>query len=235
HHENEIAQAEAYGDGQTFAHYWMHNGFITVKQEKMSKSLGNFFTTREILQKFSPEALRLLYCQTLYSAPLNFSEENLVAAEHAVERIKNCIHQIKTANEIAEHQEEFLVNGYFESFESAMDDNFNTPQALAVMFELVKDVNTFLAGTPGLSKANKELILSTFKKLAQDVLGIIDLTETVSADESLVDSLLKIIIEIRNDARAQKRYDVSDKIRDELKKLNIVLEDKKGITTWKKI
>lgn len=231
HHENEIAQSEA-ATGKPFARYWIHFGFLNIDNQKMSKSLGNFFTAREILEKFSAESLRLLYAQSIYSAPLNFSLELLQNSENAIKRIKNSIHQVQTSL-VVEKQEEFNTERFFVSFEEVMDDNFNTPQAVAVFFDFIKDVNSFIAKHNALSLYNREKIIDFFKKVGQDVFGIIDLSEEKSFDDKLVDELMKIIIDIRSLMRAEKRFDIADKIRDELKKLNIELEDKKGITTYK--
>lgn len=231
HHENEIAQSEA-ATGKPFARYWIHFGFLNIDNQKMSKSLGNFFTAREILEKFSAESLRLLYAQSIYSAPLNFSLELLQNSENAIKRIKNSIHQVQTSL-VVEKQEEFNTERFFVSFEEVMDDNFNTPQAVAVFFDFIKEVNSFIAKHNALSLNNREKIIDFFKKVGQDVFGIIHLSEEKSFDDKLVDELMKIIIDIRSIMRAEKRFDIADKIRDELKKLNIELEDKKGITTYK--
>lgn len=231
HHENEIAQSEA-ATGKPFARYWIHFGFLNIDNQKMSKSLGNFFTAREILEKHSAEALRLLYAQTIYSAPLNFSLELLSNAESAVKRIENAWHNVLTA-QLVDVQEDFDVSRFYQEFEEAMDDNFNSPEAIAVIFDFVKEVNSFISKHNALSNSNKEKILAVFKNLAQDIFGIIDLSKEQKIDNQLVDNLMKIIIEIRNQLRLEKRFDLSDKIRDELKKLGIELEDKKGITTYK--
>lgn len=231
HHENEIAQSEA-ATGKPFARYWIHFGFLNIDNQKMSKSLGNFFTAREILEKFSAEALRFLYAQSIYSAPLNFSLELLQNSENAIKRLKNSLHQVETAL-IIEDQEDFNTQRFFDEFEEVMDDNFNTPEAVAVMFDFVKEVNSFIAKHNGLSQINKNKILKFFETIGQDVFGIIDLKEKKSYDDKLVDELMKLIIEIRSLMRSEKRFDIADKIRDNLKKLNIELEDKKGITTYK--
>lgn len=232
HHENEIAQSEA-ATGKEFARYWIHFGFLNIDNQKMSKSLGNFFTTREILEKHSAEALRLLYSQTIYSAPLNFSIELLQNAENALKRVYNSIHQVQTTPITDSEQEIFDTSRFFNEFKEAMDDNFNTPQAVAVIFDLVKEVNSFLAKHEKLNQSNKNLMLDVFKKLASDVLGIVDLDSKKSFDNQLVDKLMNIIIGIRTQLRLEKRFDLADKIRDELKKIDIELEDKKGITTYK--
>lgn len=232
HHENEIAQSEA-ATHKPFAHYWIHFGFLNIDNQKMSKSLGNFFTLRDVLKKFSAEALRFLYCQTLYSAPLNFSDDLLRNSESALKRIKNTIHQIKTSLINDGSQEPFSTKEFYSDFVEVMDDNFNTPQALAVIFDLCKEINLFIAKHENLSNQNKEQMLTTLQNLGGDVLGILNVNEKTNHDEKLLNDLMNIIIDIRNDARKEKRFEVSDKIRDDLKKLNIELEDKKGQTTWK--
>lgn len=232
HHENEIAQSEG-ATGKPFARYWIHFGFLNINNQKMSKSLGNFFTAREILERFSAEALRYLYIQTLYSAPLNFSEDLLVNSENAIRRIENLVNQIITAPIEDKEQETFDTKKYFLEFEEAMDNNFNTPAAAAVLFEFVKDANNFISKHNTLSEKNRQSMLEVIQRLGEDVLGIVDLSKKQTFDEKLVDELLQIIINIRNIARQEKRFDIADKIRDDLKKLNIELEDKRGITTYK--
>lgn len=232
HHENEIAQSEG-ATGKPFARYWIHFGFLNINNQKMSKSLGNFFTAREILERFSAETLRYLYIQTLYSAPLNFSEDLLVNSENAIRRIENLVNQIITAPIEDKEQETFDTKKYFLEFEEAMDNNFNTPAAAAVLFEFVKDANNFISKHNTLSEKNRQSMLEVIQRLGEDVLGIVDLSKKQTFDEKLVDELLQIIINIRNIARQEKRFDIADKIRDDLKKLNIELEDKRGITTYK--
>lgn len=232
HHENEIAQSEG-ATGKPFARCWIHFGFLNINNQKMSKSLGNFFTTREILERFSAEALRYLYIQTLYSAPLNFSEDLLVNSENAIRRIENLVNQIITAPIEDKEQETFDTKKYFLEFEEAMDNNFNTPAAAAVLFEFVKDANNFISKHNTLSEKNRQSMLEVIQRLGEDVLGIVDLSKKQTFDEKLVDELLQIIINIRNIARQEKRFDIADKIRDDLKKLNIELEDKRGITNYK--
>lgn len=232
HHENEIAQSEG-ATGKPFARYWIHFGFLNINNQKMSKSLGNFFTAREILERFSAEALRYLYIQTLYSAPLNFSEDLLINSENAIRRIENLVSQIITAPSEDKEQEIFDTKKYFLEFELAMDNNFNTPAAAAVLFEFVKDANNFISKHNTLSEKNRQLMLEVIQKLGEDVLGIVDLSQKQTFDEKLIDELLQIIINIRNIARQEKRFDIADKIRDDLKKLNIELEDKRGTTTYK--
>lgn len=231
HHENEIAQSEA-ATGKPFARYWIHFGFLNIDNQKMSKSLGNFFTARDILEKFTPEALRLLYAQSIYSAPLNFSIDLLQNSENAVKRLYNSLHQVETTL-VIDKQENFDTERFYLEFEEAMDDNFNTPQAVAVLFDFVKDVNSFIAKYNGLTLNNKEKILDFFRKIGQDIFNVIDLKSQKLLDDKLVDELMKIIINIRTQMRSEKRFDIADKIRDELKKLNIELEDRKGITTYK--
>ncbi len=170
--------------------------------------------------------------QLPYSAPLNFSIDLLQNSENAIKRLNNSLHQLETSP-VLDSQEDFPVERFYQEFEEAMDENFNTPQAVAVFFDFVKEVNSFLAKYNGVSSANKEKILNVFKQIGEDILGIVNLQKRKSFDDKLLDDLMKIIIDIRSQMRAEKRFDIADKIRDELKKLNIELEDKKGITTYK--
>ncbi len=251
HHENEIAQSEA-ATGQPFARYWMHNGFITVNQEKMSKSLGNFFLVREILAKYQPEVVRFYLLGTHYRSPLDFDDEKLDAASRGLERLKNSLRLLEEAlagkdaggadpdPELAGKLEELRGE-----FEKAMDDDFNTALAIAAMFDLARLINSFLqkydrvptpAGTAALRKA-RELFY-----LFNGVLGILktsDKGEILLAgrdgeDDSLVEKLVQLVIEIRQDARKRKDWTTADGIRDRLKEMGIILEDTPSGVRWKK-
>ncbi len=145
HHENEIAQSEAACNSK-FVKYWIHGGFLNINQEKMSKSLGNFFTAREILKKFSPNAVRLFFSQTHFSGPLSFSEDLLEAAEKGLEKIYNLVDKIENTNSSADSNLAIFENDrYIFAFENAMDDNFNSPQALAVVYDFIRDFNKYLS------------------------------------------------------------------------------------------
>ncbi len=252
HHENEIAQSEA-ATGKPFANYWMHNGFITVNQEKMSKSLGNFFLVREILDKFSPETVRFFLLSTHYRSPLDFDDQKLTAGQRGLERIKNSYRILKeelsksqisdnTGKEVSEFAEK--LEHFKESFEKAMDDDFNTALAIAVWFDLAREINGYInklksAQTKdvfGLKRA-EELFLSFNRVLGifkEDASGGI-IIESPSQDDALTEGLLNLIIEIRQNARKNKDWNTADTIRDRLKDLGIILEDTPEGVRWKKL
>lgn len=243
HHENEIAQSQAYcGDDHSFARYWLHNGFITINQEKMSKSLGNFFTVKEILDKYPAEVLRFFIVSTHYRSPLDFSDARLDEAAASLNRLKNAGDNLKElakmpAKETTDGQaliakaKECKVN-FFE----AMDDDFNTALAIANMFDLAKEINIYYNEvTAGKADCNQEAVkiaLDVFEEMA-DIIGILT-DEDNSADDGLVDNLMNLIIDIRQTARKNKDWATADKIRDELKNIGITLEDSPTGVRWKK-
>jgi len=252
HHENEIAQSEA-ATGQPFARYWMHNGFITVNQEKMSKSLGNFFLVREILSKFPPEVVRFYLLGTHYRSPLDFDDEKLAAAARGLERIKNSIRLLEEAlagrDEGAAARPDPALAARLDElrgeFEKAMDDDFNTALAIGVMFDLAREVNSYLARQDFSGKAEKTAALQKARDLFRDfnsVLGVfkisadgdIQLDEEGEEDRSLVEELIGLIIEVRQEARKKKDWSTADHIRDRLKEMGIVLEDTPSGVRWKK-
>ncbi|MCL2336726.1 MAG: cysteine--tRNA ligase [Firmicutes bacterium] len=251
HHENERAQSEA-ATGQPFVRYWMHNGFITIAQEKMSKSLGNFFLVREILDQFKPEVVRFYLLSAHYRSLLDFDDDKLAAAGKGLERLKNSLRLLDEAlaggdPDIAVAPEAWLSGRLDElrtQFEAAMDDDFNTALATGIMFDLARDVNSFLQG----EKANSPAGLAALKKartlffdfngvlgfLKTDGQGKILLAPPEGEDESLVEELVRMIIQIRQEARQNKDWAAADRIRDQLKELGIVLEDTSSGVRWKK-
>ncbi|WP_071871297.1 cysteine--tRNA ligase [Atopomonas hussainii] len=224
HHENEIAQSEA-ATGKQYANAWMHAGAVRVDGEKMSKSLGNFFTIREVLEKYHPEVVRYLLVSSHYRSPINYAEDSLKEAKAALERFYNALKGLPEAA---------VAGGeaYAERFAQAMDDDFNSPEACAVLFELAREVNrlrdTDLQAAAGLAARLKALA---------EVLGVLQLTpeEFLQAgaagkvDAAEVDAL----IAARLQARADKNWAESDRIRDQLTAMGVVLEDGKGGTTWR--
>lgn len=237
HHENEIAQSEG-ATGKKFVNYWIHFGFLNINDEKMSKSLGNFFTAREIIKKYPAEALRMLYAQTHYGGPLNFSEDLLVSAQKGWEKINNLSHKINTLlkSEIKNDNEiTFNFEEYYNRFSKAMNDDFNTPQAVAVIYDFVRDFNRALTEN---ENPNSDFILKGkefLSKTAEGVLGLIDFEGNKGTSPQLENELIELFIKLRIEAKKDKNYSLSDKIRDELKTLGILLEDSKDGTTYKKI
>jgi len=241
HHENEIAQAEPCIDGsEKFARYWLHNGFITIDNEKMSKSKNNFFTVKDILKEFPGEVIRFFILQTHYRSPLDFSDERLHEAQTALDRLRNVrdvtaelsAHEgeADTAAELAAQAETFL-----QAFDAAMDDDFNTALAISQMFGLGKEINRYHQEVErGLAfdAANFRKAADAFHAMAE-IIGIFE-QEEAPADDGLADALMDLIIGIRQDARAEKNWAVADKIRDGLKEAGIVLEDTPSGVRWKR-
>ncbi|MDD3558395.1 MAG: cysteine--tRNA ligase [Melioribacteraceae bacterium] len=234
HHENEIAQSEACCTDQ-FVRYWVHFGFLNFKEEKMSKSLGNFFTAREILKNHSAEAIRLLFAQTHYHAPLNFSKELLEASEKGLEKLNNLIDsivEIKNSGKLEEDSNKFSFSEFYLEFEQAMDDDLNTPRAVAVIFDFIKHVNKLLTEYP----SSKNLIHSIeifLNKTTDDVLGICNVKENEKNNAaSLEPNLIEILIGIRADAKKNKNFELADKIRNDLAEIGIILKDSKDGTTY---
>jgi cysteinyl-tRNA synthetase len=244
HHENEIAQSEA-ANGKKFVNYWIHFGFLNINNEKMSKSLGNFFTARDVLKHYSAEAIRLLFCQTHYRGPLEFNNELLDSAEKGLEKFENLIERLsphpaplqsaKGGQAGESVNPDFNFNKYYEDFEAAMDDDLNSPQAVAVLFDFVRDVNKTIAENDNLPVEFYANVKEFLSKTAQGVLGIIDLDKSEAEGSSIEKELIELLIRLRNDARKEKNFALSDKIRDGLKELGIELKDSKDGTTYKKV
>ncbi|MGB9802766.1 cysteine--tRNA ligase [Desulfofundulus sp.] len=250
HHENEIAQAEA-ATGQPFVRYWMHNGFITVNQEKMSKSLGNFFLVREILDKFPPEVVRFFLLSTHYRSPLDFDDEKMAAAGRGLDRFKNSIRLLTEALErpsrdrVKPEDEEFIaaLGKYHQDFVAAMDDDFNTALAVAICFELAREVNAYLHNTGEYPcREALEKAMNLFQSF-NEVLGLFRVEEGTgriliegrhAKSNGLEEALLDLLLEVRQQARARKDWATADHIRDRLKELGIILEDTPGGVRWKR-
>ncbi|WP_088228167.1 cysteine--tRNA ligase [Desulfosporosinus sp. FKB] len=241
HHENEIAQTEGYLGGQTFAHYWMHNAFLTINQEKMSKSLGNFFTTRELLAKNSGEVIRFYLLGTHYRSPLDFNDENLGMAQKGLERLQTSVRLAQQALERTEsakneQAEQGLIKAAEEArqaFEKAMDDDFNSALAYAALFELAKTMNGSVQEHPafseGLAKAQKTLI-----ELGE-ILGFDFLhpAQVQVENEEMLSKVMDLVLQIRSKARQKKDWEMSDFIRDVFKAQGIVIEDTPQGARWK--
>ena len=233
HHENEIAQSEA-ANGKEFARYWMHNAFLNIDNRKMSKSLGNFRTVREISEQYDLQVLRFFMLSAHYRSPLNFSAELMEASKNGLERILNATDNLKhllgaaTVEEMsAEEKEAFAkTDAYVEEFEKAMDDDFNTADAIAAIFDLVKYANT--TATAESSKEYLQSLLDRIVKLG-DVLGLI-----LDKKEELLDADIEKLIEERQAARKAKDFARADAIRDELLEKGIILKDTREGVQWKK-
>jgi cysteinyl-tRNA synthetase len=235
HHENEIAQSEA-ANNKPFVKYWIHFGFLNINEEKMSKSLGNFFTARDILKQYSAEAIRLFFSQAHYRGPLNFSEDLIKAAEKGTEKIKNSYDRIieeLNRKKFSQNEINFNFNLWYEKFEQAMDDDFNTSNAIALIFDFAREINKVIDD----DNINEQFLInakSFFDTVVEGVFGLIKSDVDLSSS-SLEEKLLEILIKIRNQAKNEKNYALSDKIRDELNKIGIILQDSKSGTTYKKL
>ncbi|MGN7477659.1 cysteine--tRNA ligase [Solibacillus silvestris] len=232
HHENEIAQSEAHND-KTFARYWMHNGYINIDNEKMSKSLGNFILVHDIRQQIDPQVLRFFMLSVHYRHPINFAQDLVEAAKNGLERIRtsyaNVEHRFASSASLADNSEEWLqkIDQAKVDFENAMNDDFNTANAISVLFELSRIANIYLNET-NTDKVVLQAILNMFDTIGE-VLGIHVKVETVLLDEEI-----EALIEERNQARKNRDFARSDEIRDQLLGMDIVLEDTRQGTRWKR-
>lgn len=228
HHENEIAQSEAANDTE-FARYWMHNGFLKINNEKMSKSLGNFFTVREISEKYPLQVIRFFMLSAHYRSPLNFSADLVEASKNGLERILTAVEklkELKLANEGNDPAIEAELENFVKRYEAAMDDDLNTADAISVIFELIKYTNINVTNdTP---KATVDKALSTVEKLC-DVLGII-----TEKEEELLDSDIEALINERQAARKAKDFAKADEIRNKLADMGITLLDTREGVKWKR-
>lgn len=228
HHENEIAQSEA-ANGTEFARYWMHNGFLKINNEKMSKSLGNFFTVREIAEEYPLQVIRFFMLSAHYRSPLNFSAELVEASKNGLERILTAVDRLKSINGTDGEVDKAAadeMDAFVKKYEDAMDDDLNTADAISVIFELVKYANVNV--TEESSKATVELVLNTIEKLC-DILGII-----TEKKEEILDSDIEALIEERQAARKSKNFARADEIRDQLSSMGIILEDTREGVKWKR-
>ena len=241
HHENEIAQSQAcIGDEHSFAQYWLHNGFITIHNEKMSKSKNNFFTVKDILTEYPGEVVRFFILQTHYRSPLDFSDERLKEAQTSLNRLaqsKGFMDELlaktgssDTAKELAEK-----AAAYVQEFHEAMDDDFNTALAISQIFALSKDINIYYQDVMNKGAAfdseNFAKVAEAYK-LMTGIIGIFEQED--AADDELAGKLMDLIINIRQDARKEKNWALADKIRDELKEAGVILEDTPNGVRWKK-
>ena len=247
HHENEIAQSKCAYHGN-FANYWLHNGFIQINGDKMSKSLGNFFLLREILEKFSGNVVRLFILSTHYRKPINFSFENMEDTKKALQNIVKSMNKFeniveKYKNEKIENvkNSEFSqkIDEFDKKFEEAMDEDMNTPQALATIFDQIRETNKFISTNESeFSTIYYEIKKSydSLKQKIENVFGIaIEIENAVKEEDGenmeLTKKLIELLIKLRSEARSEKNFKLSDEIRDELKKLGVEIKDNKDGST----
>ena len=233
HHENEIAQSEAANDVE-FARYWMHNGILKIDGVKMSKSLGNFFTIRDIGKKYPLQVIRFFMLSAHYRSPLNFSDVLVESAKNSLDRVLTAMSRLEDAmagaqdREANEEEKELLdkVTSFVTKFENAMDDDLNTADAISVIFEMVKLSNSSISSDNAKNVINK--VYESIGKLC-DILGIITKVET-----EILDSDIEALIEERQKARKEKNFARADEIRDMLAKQGIILEDTREGVKWKR-
>lgn len=233
HHENEIAQSEA-ANGKEFARYWMHNGFLNIDNKKMSKSAGNFFTVRDIAEKYDLQVLRFFMLSAHYRSPLNFGADLMEAAKNGLDRILTAVSKLNLLLEngkeieITEEEKALIdrVHALQEKFDHAMDDDFNTADAISAIFEIVKESNSHLN-----ENSSKEVLTKVKESIESlcDILGII-----TEKEEELLDSDIEALIEERQQARKNKDFARADAIRAELLEKGIILEDTRQGVTWKR-
>lgn len=233
HHENEIAQSEAC-NGKEFSRYWMHNAFLNIDNKKMSKSLGNFFTVREISEKYDLQVLRFFMLSAHYRSPLNFSAELMEASKSSLERIVTAASNLQYLISVAEAEsmteaeqaQDGASGEYVKKFEEAMDDDFNTADAIAAIFELVKYLNTHTS-----AENTREYLQNCLNRLKTlcDILGLV-----VEKKEELLDSDVEALIAERQQARKDRNFVRADEIRGELLEKGIILEDTREGVKWKR-
>jgi len=234
HHENEIAQSEAL-TGKTFARYWLHGAFLNINNEKMSKSLNNFFTAREILEDYNSDVVRFLMLSGHYRVQLNFSKELLDSAKASIERLYNAISNLEnlieevSLEELTDKEKEYIksLDVYRQKYIEKMDDDFNTADAITAIFDLIRDINTNVN-----INSSKELCKEALKIIRElgEPLGILQKSTKMSLEEEI-----ERLIEERQQARKDRNFALADKIRDDLKARDIVLEDTPQGVRWKKI
>ena len=221
HHENEIAQSESFSGQKPFAKVWMHNGLVRLGEDKMSKSLGNMVTIGQALEKHSADALRLLFISAHYRSPITYNEDAVLAQENAIQRIKNALKL-----EGQEARSKIDTESYMSSFEVAMDDDLNTPKALAVIFDLVRDIYKQHKDGGSISDAQ-----ATLKKIT----GVLGLTLSDKESNTVSDSFIDLLIEIRISLREANQYELADKIRDRLLDLGVQIEDGIDKSSWSRL
>jgi len=235
HHENEIAQAEAL-TGKQFAKYWIHHGLLTINGQKMSKSLGNFITIKDVLNKYSTDVLKMFYLQAHYSSPIDFTWGRLEEDHKAIQRFgilffrmeqarkSGMTSTVKTADFIEKNKNDFI---------RAMDDNFNTPEAMASLFALVNDINKFMDQEK--DAAHYFEIVNEAERILMELGGILGLElKPIRIDASIGEKEIDLMISRRTKAKLDRNYDLADKIRKELENKGIIVEDTKEDTTWRR-
>lgn len=232
HHENEIAQSEAM-TGKPFANYWMHNGYINIENEKMSKSLGNFILARELIEKHDPAVLRFFMLSVHYRHPINFSNKLLEGAKNSLDRIRtayvNLEHRKQASLDLKRANDQWMerIKGFCQRFEAAMDDDFNTANAISVLFDLTKEANLYLQ-----EGQTSTTVIEAFQQQISSLMEVLGIA--IVEEEQLLDEEIEELIKERNEARKNRDFARADEIRDMLKEKNIILEDTPQGVRWKR-
>lgn len=232
HHENEIAQSEAM-TGQSFAKYWMHNGYINIDNEKMSKSLGNFVLTRDIINQHDPDVVRFFMLSVHYRNPINFSGELLEGAKNSLDRIQNAFfnleHRKQTSMNMDKNTDHWFekISQFNQQFEDAMDDDFNTANAISVLFDLTKEANLYLQG-----KQTSTKVIEAFQTKISSLMEVLGVQ--IKQEKELLDKEIDALLQERVEARMNRDFNRADEIRDSLKEKGIILEDTPQGTRWKR-
>jgi cysteinyl-tRNA synthetase len=229
HHECEIAQSES-ATGKPFVRYWIHNNLVTVNGQKMSKSLGNFTTIKDLLKKYAPTVLRLFILQSHYRSTLDFSDEAISAAKNGLEKLTETYNRLLQSSI---GKATLDLEPYRKKFHAALNDDFNTPQAIALFFDLAREINTTLS-REGFSEQEKSNLIDFFNTYAKNILGILPERENATkGDSTVLSKVMELVLEIRKDARAKKDFATSDLIRDRLKDAGIEVKDTKDGAVWR--
>ncbi|MCW4022988.1 MAG: cysteine--tRNA ligase [archaeon] len=240
HHENEIAQSESITGTKPFVKYWLHTGFLKINGEKMAKSLGNYITVREALKKYSADAIRLFVMSTHYRSEIDFTDERLKAAETSLNRLSNSLDSLEDAKKTSEKRCPTEIEQTFSDnvaklkadFIDAMDEDFNTPKALAALFEMSKEINKFLAEQRQVSLEVLEQVYDSFSGLSK-ALGLFQEEKTEVVGGQVTDDLVQLLFDLREQLRKKGEYDLSDEIRARMKKAGLVIEDTAEGPKWK--
>lgn len=242
HHENEIAQSESITGTKPFVKYWLHTGFLKINGEKMAKSLGNYITVRDALKKYSADAIRLFVMSTHYRSEIDFTDERLKGAETSLSRLNNSLESLEDAKKVSvkreptENEQRFHENveKLKEDFINAMDEDFNTPKALAALFEMSKEINRFLAEQKQVNVNVLEQVYDSFSDLSK-ALGLFQQEKTKDVGGQVTDDLVKLLFDLREQLRKKGEYNLSDEIRARMKEAGLIIEDTAEGPKWKLI
>jgi cysteinyl-tRNA synthetase len=240
HHENEIAQSESITGTKPFVKYWLHTGFLKINGEKMAKSLGNYITVREALKKYSADAIRLFVMSTHYRSEIDFTDERLKGAETSLNRLSKSLESLEDAKKVSvnrkptetEQKIRQKITKFEQDFVNAMDEDFNTPKALAALFEMSKEINRFLAEQKQVSSDVLEQVYDSFSGLTK-ALGLFQQEKTKNVGGQVTDELVQLLFDLREQLRKKGEYGLSDEIRARMKEAGLVIEDTAEGPKWK--